>query len=183
MGHGISAALLMTTVRALLRSRISQPGNLAQMIDDVNRLLCDDTSKSASFMTLFFLAIDTATKELQWVRAGHDPAIVYDSSMDTFDELRGKGIALGVDENWSFQHNNRSRWTDGQIILIGTDGIWETENPAGEKFGKDRLRQTIRQHHNGSAEEILQAITDALAAFRQTASQDDDITLVVIKAI
>ena len=67
------------------------------MIDDVNRLLCDDTSQTSSFMTLFFLAIDTATKELQWVRAGHDPAIVYDSSMDSFDELRGKGIALGVD--------------------------------------------------------------------------------------
>ena len=151
VGHGISAALLMTTVRALLRSRISQPGNLAQMIDDVNRLLCDDTSQTSSFMTLFFLAIDTATKELQWVRAGHDPAIVYDSSMDSFDELRGKGIALGVDANWLFQHNRRSRWTDGQIILIGTDGIWETENAVGKKFGKERVRQIIRQHANRAA--------------------------------
>jgi sigma-B regulation protein RsbU (phosphoserine phosphatase) len=70
----------------------------------------------------------------------------------------------------------------GQIILTGTDGIWETENPAGKKFGKDRLRQTIRQHYNGSAEEIIQAVIDALAAFRETASQDDDITLVVVKA-
>ena len=181
VGHGISAALLMTTVRALLRSRISQPGNLAQMIDDVNRLLCDDTSQSASFMTLFFLAIDTATKKLQWVRAGHDPAIVYDSSMDTFDELRGKGIALGVDENWSFQHNNRSRWTDGQIILIGTDGIWETENAVGKKFGKERVRQIIRQHANRAARDILQAITESLASFRQSASQVDDVTLVVLK--
>ena len=181
VGHGISAALLMTTVRALLRSRISQPGNLAQMIDDVNRLLCDDTSQSASFMTLFFLAIDTATKELQWVRAGHDPAIVYDSSMDTFDELRGKGIALGVDENWSFQHNSRSRWTDGQIILIGTDGIWETENAVGKKFGKERVRQIIRQHANRAARDILQAITESLASFRHGASQVDDVTLVVLK--
>ena len=181
VGHGISAALLMTTVRALLRSRISQPGNLAQMIDDVNRLLCDDTSQSASFMTLFFLAIDTATKKLQWVRAGHDPAIVYDSSMDTFDELRGKGIALGVDENWSFQHNNRSRWTDGQIILIGTDGIWETENAVGKKFGKERVRQIIRQHANRAARDILQAITESLASFRQGASQVDDVTLVVLR--
>ncbi len=181
VGHGISAALLMTTVRALLRSRISQPGNLAQMIDDVNRLLCDDTSQTSSFMTLFFLAIDTATKELQWVRAGHDPAIVYDSSMDSFDELRGKGIALGVDENWSFQHNRRSRWTDGQIILIGTDGIWETENAAGKKFGKERVRQIIRQHANRAARDILQAITERLASFRQGASQVDDVTLVVLK--
>jgi sigma-B regulation protein RsbU (phosphoserine phosphatase) len=182
VGHGISAALLMTTVRALLRCRISQPGSLSQMVDDVNRLLCQDTSQSGSFMSLFFMQIDTAGEEIQWVRAGHDPAIIYEPATDSFDELRGEGIVLGVDAQWLYQDNRHTGLNVGQIILTGTDGIWETDNPAGEKFGKDRLRQTIRQHHRGSAEEILQAITDALAAFRQTASQDDDITLVVIKA-
>jgi sigma-B regulation protein RsbU (phosphoserine phosphatase) len=181
VGHGISAALLMTTVRALLRSRISQPGSLSEIIDDVNRLLCKDTSQSGSFMSLFFMMIDTVAKEIQWVRAGHDPAIIYEPATDSFDELGGEGIVLGVDAQWSYQDNRHSGLNGGQIILIGTDGIWETENPAAQKFGKDRLRQTIRQHRNGSAEEILQAITDALAAFRQTASQDDDITLVAIK--
>lgn len=182
VGHGISAALLMATVRALLRSRISQPGSLSQMVDDVNRLLCKDTSQSGSFMSLFFMLIDTAAKEIEWVRAGHDPAIIYEPATDSFDELRGEGIVLGVDAQWPYQDNRHSGLKGGQIILTGTDGIWETENPAGEKFGKDRLRQTIRQHHNGSAEEIIQAIIDALAAFRQSASQDDDVTLVVIKA-
>jgi sigma-B regulation protein RsbU (phosphoserine phosphatase) len=182
VGHGISAALLMTTVRALLRSRISQPGSLSEIIDDVNRLLCKDTSQSGSFMSLFLMIIDPVAKEMQWVRAGHDPAIIYKPATDSFDELRGEGIVLGVDAKWSYQDNRHSGLNGGQIILIGTDGIWETENPAAEKFGKDRLRQTIRQHRNGSAEEILQAITDALAAFRQTANQDDDITLVAIKA-
>jgi sigma-B regulation protein RsbU (phosphoserine phosphatase) len=133
-------------------------------------------------MSLFFMLIDTAAKEIQWVRAGHDPAIIYEPATDLFDELRGEGIVLGVDAQWSYQDNRHSGLNGGQIILIGTDGIWETENPAAEKFGKDRLRRTIRRHRNASAEEITQAVTDALAAFRQTASQDDDVTLVVIKA-
>jgi sigma-B regulation protein RsbU (phosphoserine phosphatase) len=128
------------------------------------------------------MLIDTAAKEIEWVRAGHDPAIIYEPATDSFDELRGEGIVLGVDAQWPYQDNRHSGLKGGQIILTGTDGIWETDNPAGEKFGKDRLRQTIRQHHNGSAEEIIQAIIDALAAFRQSASQDDDVTLVVIKA-
>ena len=143
-GHGIAPALLMTTVRALLRSRIVQPGGLAQIITDVNRLLCIDTSESGNFMTLFFMLMDSDNREVQWVRAGHEPAVVYDPSTDSFSELYGDGIALGVDETWSFQENRQELWSDSQIVLIGTDGIWESENPQGEEFGKKRLREIIR---------------------------------------
>lgn len=180
-GHGIAPALLMTTVRALLRSRLVQPGGLGQMITDVNRLLCIDTSESGNFMTLFFMLIDSGNREVQWVRAGHDPAVVYDSSTDSFSELHGDGIALGVDETWSFQENRQELWSDSQIVLIGTDGIWESENPQGEGFGKKRLREIIRKHKHQTSQEIIHAITDALANHRQTAPQQDDITMVVIK--
>ncbi len=182
-GHGIAPALLMTTVRALLRSRLVQPGGLGQMITDVNRLLCIDTSESGNFMTLFFMLIDSGNREVQWVRAGHDPAVVYDSSTDSFSELHGDGIALGVDETWSFQENRQELWSDSQIVLIGTDGIWESENPQGEGFGKKRLREIIRKHKYQTSQEIIHAITDALANHRQTAPQQDDITMVVIKKL
>ncbi|NOR10660.1 MAG: SpoIIE family protein phosphatase, partial [Desulfovibrionaceae bacterium] len=146
-GHGIAPALLMTSVRAFLRSRVlMQPGDLAEAITDVNRLLCIDTSESGNFMPLFFMLIDSGNREVQWVRAGHEPAIVYDSSTDSFTELHGDGIALGVDETWSFQENRQELWSDSQIVLIGTDGIWESENPQGEGFGKKRLREIIRKH-------------------------------------
>jgi sigma-B regulation protein RsbU (phosphoserine phosphatase) len=180
VGHGISAALLMATVRALLRCRVSQTGNLANMINDVNRILCLDTSESSSFMTLFFMLIDPSKKELQWVRAGHDPAIIYNSSSDSFEELKGKGTAIGIDDQWSFQ-DYHSKWESGQIMLIGTDGIWETVNNADEKFGKERVKEIIRQNQKSSAQDILQAVIDRLATYRQNSSLQDDITLVVIK--
>lgn len=182
-GHGIAPALLMTTVRAFLRSRLVQPGGLGQMITDVNRLLCIDTSESGNFMTLFFILIDSGNREVQWVRAGHEPAVVYDSSTDSFSELHGDGIALGVDETWSFQENRQELWSDSQIVLIGTDGIWESENPQGEGFGKKRLREIIRKHKHQTSQEIIHAITDALANHRQTAPQQDDITMVVVKKV
>ena len=180
-GHGIAPALLMTTVRALLRSRIMQPGSLAQIITDVNRLLCIDTSESGNFMTLFFMLMDSDNREVQWVRAGHEPAVVYNPSTDSFSELYGDGIALGVDETWSFQENRQELWSDSQIVLIGTDGIWESENPQGEGFGKKRLRETIRKHKHQTSQEIVHAIAEALANHRQTAPQQDDVTMVVIK--
>ena len=183
-GHGIAPALLMTTVRAFLRSRvITQPGKLADSITDVNRLLCIDTAETGNFMTLFFLLIDSRNGKVRWVRAGHEPALIYDPSTDSFDELLGKGIALGVDENWSFQEQIRELWSDSQIILIGTDGIWESENPQGESFGKKRLKEIIRQHRNKSSEEIVQAVTEGLANYRDTTPQQDDVTLVVIKKV
>lgn len=182
VGHGISAALLMTTVRAFLRSQMAQPGRLSRKVDDVNRLLCLDTFESCDFMTLFLLVIDSVKKELTWVRAGHDPAIIYDPSNGSINELQGRGTVLGIDPDWAFEEHKHSGWSEGQIIVIGTDGIWETENRRSEKFGKFRLRQIIRQHSQFSAQEILKAITEALAAFRGTAPQNDDVTMVVVKA-
>ena len=182
VGHGISAALLMTTVRAFIRSQMAQPGGLAQKVSAVNRLLCLDTFESCDFMTLFLLVIDSVNKELTWVRAGHDPAIIYDPSNGSINELKGRGTVLGIDADYTFEEYKHSGWSEGQIVVVGTDGIWETENPRSEKFGKFRLRQIIRQHSQFSAQEIINAITDALAAFRDTVPQNDDVTLVVGKA-
>jgi sigma-B regulation protein RsbU (phosphoserine phosphatase) len=183
-GHGIAPALLMTTVRAFLRSRVfTKPEDLADAITDVNRLLCIDTAETGNFMTLFFMLIDSGNGKVRWVRAGHEPAVVYDPSTDSFSELHGDGIALGVDETWSFQENEQELWSDSQIVLIGTDGIWESENPQGEGFGKKRLREIIREQKNKSSEAIVQAITEALAIHRDTAPQQDDVTMVVIKKL
>ncbi len=183
-GHGIAPALLMTTVRAFLRSRVlTQPEDLADAITEVNRLLCADTAETGNFMTLFFMLIDSGNGKVRWVRAGHEPAMIYDPSTDSFDELHGRGIALGVDETWSFEEQIRELWFDSQIVLIGTDGIWETENPQGESFGKRRLKEIIRQHKNKSSEEIVQAVTEALASHRESAPQQDDVTMVVIKKV
>ena len=180
-GHGISAALLMTTARALLRSRIIRPGTLSQIVGDVNRLLGVDTALSGNFMTLFVMVIDCKNKWIQWVRAGHDAAEVYDPVSDSFRELGGSGMALGVDDAWSYQEYQEAGCTGDEIILLGTDGIWETENPLGERFGKDRLRQIIRRWSRSSSNYMIEAVLSAITDFRQTSVQADDITLVVVK--
>ena len=182
VGHGVPAALLMTTVRAFLRSKMAQPGDLAPKINDVNRLLCLDTYHSCDYMSMFLLVIDTVNKELNWVRAGHDPGRLYDPVNTSFKELNGSGTVLGIDDTFTFEEYKLSGWSEGQIIAISTDGIWETENKHSEKFGKFRLRQIIRQHSQFSAQEILNAILNALREFRGSAPQDDDVTLVVVKA-
>jgi len=67
-------------------------------------------------------------KNFSWVRAGHDPAIIYDPRLDQFEELKGNGLALGIDESYIFEENIKADLTPRQIIAIGTDRIWETFN-------------------------------------------------------
>jgi sigma-B regulation protein RsbU (phosphoserine phosphatase) len=180
-GHGISSALLMATVRSSLRQRASLPGSTAKIISDVNRQLVKDVEDSGQFMTMFFLALDTVTRQLEWVRAGHDPAIIYDPGSDAFNELNGSGIALGVDAEWIYEDNQKTDFSNGQIIYLCTDGIWEARNRKGEMLGKEPILNAIRQNASSEATQIIDAIFDTLDKFIGEVKIEDDITSVVIK--
>jgi serine phosphatase RsbU (regulator of sigma subunit) len=180
-GHGISSALLMATVRSSLRQRASLTGNIAKIISDVNRQLVQDVEDSGQFMTMFFLALDPATRQLEWVRAGHDPGIVYDLGSDSFSELGGSGIALGVDAEWIYEDNQKTDFSNGQIIFLSTDGIWEARNNKGEMLGKEPILNAIRKNASSDATQIIDAIFDILDKFIGQVKMEDDITSVVIK--
>lgn len=181
-GHGISAALLMTTARAMIRTRMLQPGSLAQVADDVNRLLCHDTERTSDFMTLFLAVLDAKAQELSWVRAGHAPALIYDWQSDSFEELKGDGVALGLDNFAHFKEYRYCNWSHSKLLFVGTDGIWESENPQGEQFGMERLRTILRREHRSSSQQIMRAVLDAIKDFGQGRNQEDDITMVIIKS-
>jgi len=180
-GHGISSALLMATSRALFRQRSAMPGNLAQVTSDVNRHLCEDVKDSGNFMTLFCIEINTLKNCLKWVRAGHDPAMLYDSRKKSFIELKGEGIALGVDKTWQYKENEISGISDGHIAVLYTDGIWEAKNPHGERFGKEKLRRIIRENAHLSSQQILKSVVDALNQFLKEKKRQDDATLIIVK--
>ena len=180
-GHGISSALLMASVRAFLRQRSALSGDIAQIVSDVNRQLAIDVEDTGGFMTLFYLAIDIANKRLSWVRAGHEPAIFYDPLTDTFEELRGAGMALGIDAHGRYLENQKTDLAKNQIILLGTDGIWEARNPNGEMFGKASIYRIIRQYCDADAKGLLTACLFALEKFRDGVPHEDDVTLIVLK--
>ncbi|HIJ55507.1 MAG TPA: SpoIIE family protein phosphatase [Deltaproteobacteria bacterium] len=178
--HGIPSALLMTTARALLRQRSFRKGSLKEIVSDVNLQLTRDTEESGQFMTLFYCEIDGHEKRIKWVRAGHDPAIIYSKTSDSFRVLLGQGIPLGIFGNADYEELQQPL-EPGQIILIGTDGIWEARNAEGELFGKEAFQKIVRNNADAQAYRILMTVTDALDSFRYPLEQEDDVTLVVIK--
>lgn len=180
IGHGISAALLMTSVRASFRERIFSPGNGVAIVSDVNKRLVQDIEELNLFITMFYSEIDIKEKCFRWVHAGHESALSYNPATDTFDTLGGKGLALGVVEDCVYTEAN-IQIHPGQIILIGTDGLKEACNPQNELFGNERLQMVMRDNYRKSAKDILDEVFEALENFRGSAERKDDETLVVIK--
>jgi sigma-B regulation protein RsbU (phosphoserine phosphatase) len=180
-GHGVDSALLMTAARAFLRMRASQPGTMSEIITAMNRHLTRDVLESGRFMTLFYLTVDPKQNRIDWVRAGHDPAVLYDPQQDLFGELKGSGVALGINDAYQYVENHRAGLTNGQIIAVGTDGIWEAFNKKGKMFGKQRFKDIIRQNSRAGADAILNAVYNEINEFTQGQKSEDDITLVVIK--
>jgi PAS domain S-box-containing protein len=180
-GHGVEAALLMTTARAFLRMRAAQCGNAAEIVTEMNRHLALDLSDTGRFMTLFYLRIDHQQRDLRWVRAGHPPAYLYDPGQRSFRELMGEGLALGVDDNFVYRENRTTGLKAGQVVAVGTDGIWEACNRQGRIYGRERFLEIIRQNAQADAQTILEAVYTDLFAFTLGVKSADDITLVVIK--
>ena len=180
-GHGVDSALLMTTARAFLRMRASQPGTLADIVNSMNRHFTRDIFDTGKFMTLFYLSVDADRKRVEWVRAGHEPAWLYDPDANKFEELKGPGLALGIDAGYAYQATRRTGLKKGQMIILATDGIWEGRNGAGKMFGKQRFLDIIRQKAADSAAGIMQAVFRAQGKFTEDARPEDDLTLVIIK--
>ncbi len=184
-GHGVEAALLMTTARAHLRMQAQRSSceSLADSLAELNRHLVLDVLDTGRFMTLFYLRLNPDTRDLTWARAGHPPAVVYSPATDRFTELSGRGIALGLDPKYLFEENAARGLVDGTVIAIGTDGIWESVNQEKAFYGKERFFEAIRKNADRGAGDILKAIIDDVKRFSLGVVQEDDITLVVIKTV
>ena len=165
-----------------MRERIANDGNTADIVSDVNRHLVRDVDGTHRFMSMFYCEVDPVDHILRWTRAGHDPAFLYDPLAESFDELAGPGmpLPLGVLEDTRYEESIRAV-AAGQIIVIGTDGIWETRNAQGEYFGKNRLLTLVGQYARQAPHAIVSSVLEELNAFRGDLPVEDDATLVVVR--
>jgi sigma-B regulation protein RsbU (phosphoserine phosphatase) len=178
-GHGLGAALLMATARGTMRAASIGAPSLSHILSRMNDVLAG-SARHGMFMTMALVFINPQTRAIRWASAGHDPVIVYHADTDSFDELVGGDIPLGIDAAEGYREFSRACATPGSIVLIGTDGIWEARNRAGEMFAKPRLRQLMRENHE-SAQQLSRAIMQTLENWMEGTPLQDDVTFVAIK--
>jgi serine phosphatase RsbU (regulator of sigma subunit) len=182
MGHGIAAALVMAGVRSVLRDRANTAGDLAELMSRLNRLIAADHGGDR-FMTMHLSVIDANTRSMRWVSAGHDPVIVYDPATESFSEVGEGDLPLGVMDDTEYREHTSAPFQPGQVLFIGTDGVWEVPDSRGDQFGKDRLREVIRETAAQTADEIAAAVRERLIAFRGDTKSVDDMTFVIVKVL
>jgi sigma-B regulation protein RsbU (phosphoserine phosphatase) len=209
-GKGISAALLMSTVQASLRSQApSVNGNLVELVSSMNNLLHVSTD-SASYATFFYAQYDEKTGLLTYVNAGHNPPLLVraikevkahgvgqttattvdkrpvkteiniERGSETVSELKTGGPIIGAFPFSAYQQET-IQMQSGDLLLAYTDGVTESFNPVEEEFGEQRLRQIVASSAHLSAEALTEKIVETVREWSLDTPQHDDLTLVVMK--
>ncbi|MHC5103621.1 MAG: SpoIIE family protein phosphatase [Planctomycetota bacterium] len=182
-GHGVGAALLMASARSILRNAsLHFTGDLAELMTQFNDQLSEDTGDD-KFMTLFYGALDNTNRTLTWASGGHDPALWYHEELNTFEELPNTGPLTGYMKDMPYEQAGPVTLKVGDVLLVGTDGIWEAENTDGRPYGKERLHELIQTHKDHSSQQIVDMIIKSVEDFCAPVAPTDDVTLIVIKAI
>lgn len=177
VGKGIPAALMMASVRSVLRATALRGLSLAKVMEEVNRHLSRDTMIS-EFATMFYCVVSEDGKHLTYCNAGHNPPMVLRNGK--ISELSKGGLVIGIykDERYG---QSRINLQDGDVVLLYTDGMIDARNFEGECFGVDRLRASLRKHGGLEAKPIVNNILWDVRRFVGLAEQADDQTMVAIK--
>ncbi len=181
-GKGIAAALMMASLQASLRGEATRaPQNLAAAIANVNHLVYEASAENR-YATFFYGQYDPATGKFDYVNAGHNPPMLFQSAagQSTVIRLDVGGTVVGLLETFPYQQGSVSL-APGDLLVAYTDGISEAMNAADEEWGEERLMQTIQRCDGLDAGEILKRIFAAADGFVAGAAQHDDMTLVVLR--
>jgi sigma-B regulation protein RsbU (phosphoserine phosphatase) len=187
-GKGISAALLMASLQAALRSdvlryRNGQPGynssqiNTAEIVSHLNRHLFRNTSNER-YATMFFAVYDTERRCLSYTNAGHPPPIYISGSR--VERLETGGMVVGLFDDVPFAQGT-IEIDPGSLLTAYSDGLIEPENVYGEEFGTERLIEVAKHDLNASPQLIADAMMRAAEEWSGSPEQADDMTVIVAR--
>jgi sigma-B regulation protein RsbU (phosphoserine phosphatase) len=177
-GKGMPAALMVMGLQARLEVLAEDPHDLSSLVTRLNKITCANCP-SNRFITFFIALANPATGDFAFANAGHNPPIIVRASGE-IEMLEGGGPVLGILPIAKYGEQN-ARLGKGDLLVIYSDGVTEATDRAEEEYGEERLTEILRQRRSGSAEAIVNAVTDSVNRFAAGAPQADDITLIVAK--
>lgn len=177
-GKGMSAALLSSMVLGALSMEFHYNTGPQEILNRVNRLLCEKSLPS-QFVTLF-LFLQNPQGVGQFISAGHNPAYLFRSAAGKIEKLVSDTFFLGMFEFATYE--SRAFHLDkGDILVVISDGVTDAQNPKSEMFGEQKLLPIIRQEAASGGRAMERKLLQAIEEFTEGMAQTDDITFVIVE--
>ena len=178
-GHGFGPAVQMVEARAYFRSALQLELPLNDALERLNRALVLDTLEG-SFLSLFCACIDPVSKSLTYAAAGHEAWLVDGTSRR---RLKNTGLVLGIEAAEQYGQDGPISLESGDVLVLLTDGVFETQSSDHELFGWERTLRIIERLRDRPAVEIVEALYQATRGFADGRSPSDDVTIAIIKVL
>jgi serine phosphatase RsbU (regulator of sigma subunit) len=180
-GHGIGPALSVTQVRAMLRMAVRVGEDLPGIVRHLNAQLCADLTEGR-FVTAWVGELDARAGTLRSFSCGQGPLLYYRAAARTCEPIETDTVPLGCLDDLAVVPREPIRMQPGDIFMVLSDGLIDAESAGGERFGTPRVIDLIGKSCEGSAQELVATLRQAVTAFTDGARPDDDRTVVVVKA-
>jgi sigma-B regulation protein RsbU (phosphoserine phosphatase) len=178
---GIPAAFFMGLARTTLRASLASAAGLDACINRANRLICADAS-GGMFVTLCALEFAPGGRKATCISAGHNPGLKLSGADQSIERLPGGGFPLGIDPDYVYS-GAKLALSDGDWLVMYTDGVLDALNPQGEFFGMERFVAALLAARNQSVEGALASVHASIEKFAAGTPQYDDLTLLALRCV
>jgi len=179
-GHGIGPALLASVCRAYARTNFRNQDSFPKAMEEINSAVAADV-REGRFITFVAAIFGPESSTVELLSAGHAPLFLYTLKSDRFDLMEANGLPLGISDAFASDPPYCLQLASGDLLLLATDGFFEWANAGQERFGTERLAQTIRAAREKSAAGIISDLHQEVLRFAAGTKQMDDLTAIVLK--
>jgi sigma-B regulation protein RsbU (phosphoserine phosphatase) len=180
-GKGIAAALLMAFLRPIIRSALDHTGDPVDALERTNAILVNER-RTGLFVTVICGVLDLDTGVFTFANAGHEMPLLAPPFGSAPRWVAGSGPLVGLFGRLDLAAE-RIEIQPGDRLVLFTDGLTDAAAPSGERFGLERLRETIATSCVGPAQDTSRMVTDAVLAFQGDAHPADDLALLVLRRL
>lgn len=178
-GHGVSAGMLMSSLQTALRTMAPDSDSPAEIMERINRFYIHNINFT-TFVTVFLARFDPVTGVLNYVNAGHNPPAFFCKHSGETGWLMPTVPAVGLIEDYH-PRIATATLSQGDVLLLYTDGITESFNSQREQYGQDRLGELVRQNAHLSASNLIQTLRRSMSVFGENQRLADDITMIALR--
>jgi phosphoserine phosphatase len=181
-GHGFGPALSATQMQAMLRVAFRCGADLGQAYRHVNNQLEEDLPDDR-FVTAFMGFLDPQEHVIRYHSGGQGPILHFRAAEQRCDWYRPTTFPVGILQIDDPGEPRMLSMAPGDLLVLLSDGIYEFENRQGAQFGEERVARLLEYHHRLPAAELARQILSATFEYGQGTSQEDDITLVLVRRL